>query len=115
MTRQRGITVEVLDYTKLAAACALHNLAEPSYGGNAILRRPSDGAAVVLSYEGVGATKIAPGVMYLDTQWSEWQCLPVAVVEACRTGEEQDLADFIRTFGDRLNVNHYRWYEWATS
>ena len=40
---------------------------------------------------------------------------PIEVAEACRTGESIDLADLIRSFGDRLEVNHLNWYEWATS
>lgn len=117
MTRKRGITVELLDQERLEQACQEHGLRPPSYGGNAILRQASTGHAVVLSYEGVASTTHGEGVMYLDTeayQWTgRWESLPVEAVEACRTGETKDLADFIRTFGSRLDVNHYRWAEWA--
>ena len=113
MTRRRGVTVELLDYTKLAKACADHGLAAPSYSTNGLLRRKSDGQPVIISYEGVGPRETRPGMAGLDTEWREWQFLPLAAVEACRTGEEQDLADLIRTFGSRLDVNHLNWYEWA--
>jgi len=45
--------------------------------------------------------------------FTEWQYLPLEVAEACRTGERVDLADHIRTFGSRLDVNHWHWYQWA--
>jgi hypothetical protein len=117
MTRPRGTTVEVLDYTKLAAACDEHAVNRPSYGTNGLLRKADGSAAVVISSEGVCSAKMPePGMVYLDTEWcAEWQALPLEAVEACRTGETRDLADLIRTFGYRLDVNHLQWREWAGS
>ena len=112
MSRERGVEVEVLDYEKLAAACHEYGLAAPSYSGNAILRR-RDGAAVVISYEGVANTELREGMVCVTTMFTEWQYLPLEVAEACRTGERVDLADHIRTFGSRLDVNHWHWYQWA--
>lgn len=34
-------------------------------------------------------------------------------IDYCRTGEPVDLADFIRTFGARLENNHAIWYRFA--
>jgi hypothetical protein len=113
VTRRRGTTVEVLDYEKLTAACIEHGLRPLSFTGNALLRRLDGGAAVVVSYEGVVSTKITMGKVYLDTQNYDWECLPIEAVEACRTGESIDLADHIRTFGSRLDVNHLLLVEWA--
>lgn len=117
MTRHdTGVTVELLDYTLLAAACDEHQLNRPAYGSNGILRRASDGAAVIISSEGVGSTKITEGMVYLDTEWvAEWQCLPLAAAEACRTGETRDLAHLVRTFGHRLDANVHDWKTWALS
>lgn len=114
MTRNKtGLMVELLDYEKLATACAGHGIAEPSFGSNAILRRVSDGQPVVISSEGVSSTKIEAGVAYLDTQAFDWQCLPIGELEACRTGESIDLADHVRTFGSRLDANVSSWSAWA--
>ena len=41
--------------------------------------------------------------------------LPVHDVIALSTSTPHDLADFIRTFGDRLDTNHSLWYNWAKS
>lgn len=112
MSRERGTTVEVLDYDKLAAACKEHGLARPRYAANGLLRRP-DGAAVVISSEGVGGTLLVPGKVSLDTEAYDWQFLPLEAAEACRTGETEDLAVLIRTFGSRLDVNHLNWVLWA--
>jgi hypothetical protein len=113
MTRRRGIEVEMLDYEKLQAACKAEGIAPPGYGTNGILRRLDGGAAVIVSSEGVGSTKILIGRIFLDTEWHEWQSLPLDVAEACRNGETRDLADLIRTFGSRLESNHYAWVQWA--
>jgi hypothetical protein len=113
MTRQRGIEVEMLDYAKLEAACKEHGIAAPSYGTNGLLRRLDGGAAVVISSEGVSASKLLTGRVYLDTEWHEWQSLPLDAVEACRNGVNKDLADLIRVFGSRLESNFYLWREWA--
>jgi len=110
--RPRGVMVENLDHTKLSEACLEAVIGPLSYSSNALLRG-ADGSAVVLSYEGVCESKTIPGRVYLDTQNVEWQTLPLDIVEACRTGEETDLADHIRTFGDRLDSNHYLWFRYA--
>jgi len=113
-TRKRGITVEILDYDKLTAACKEHGIAELSYMTNGLLRR-IDGAAVVISSEGVCESTVIEDRVYLDTivWFGPWQSLPRNAVEACLTGETRDLADHIRTFGSRLDVNVMVWQEWA--
>lgn len=113
MTRQRGILVEKLDHQKLAAAAKKHGLAELSYSTNGLLRR-ADGLAVIISSEGVCEKPRLRGVIYLDTQhFKDWESLPIEAVEPCLTGEMVDLADHIRTFGSRLDVNVLVWQEWA--
>jgi hypothetical protein len=113
MTRQRGVTVEMLDHDKLVAACKAEGIAAPGYSTNGLLRRLDGGAAVIISSEGVSASAILMGRVYLDTETFEWQSLPLDVAESCRNGETQDLADLIRTFGSRLESNHYAWFQWA--
>lgn len=113
MTRKQGVTVELLDYDLLAAACIEHHISAPAYMENGLLRRLDGGAAVIVSSEGVGSRKITLGMVYLDTDAFKWQCLPLAAVEACRTGVNEDLSTHIRTFGSRLDGNHYEWFTWA--
>jgi hypothetical protein len=113
MTRRRGIEVEMLDNQKLIAACKVGGIAPPSYSTNGLLRRLDGGAAVIISSEGVSASKLLTGRVFLDTEWHEWQSLPLDLAERCLTGEKRDLADLIRTFGSRLDVNHSQWVAWA--
>lgn len=115
MTRtHRAVPVEILDYKLLEAACKEHGLAEPSYGGNGIIRRRIDGAPVIISTEGVCSTNIVEGMVALDTQWfDDWQYLPIEAAEACRTGEIVDLSQHIRVFGSRLDINVADWAAWA--
>jgi hypothetical protein len=44
---------------------------------------------------------------------TDWQLLPIPVVEACLTGETIDLADLIRSFGDRMENNFHAWHNRA--
>jgi len=34
-------------------------------------------------------------------------------VQSALTGESMDLSEFIRTFGNRLDSNHWGWHNWA--
>lgn len=112
MARTRGYIVELLDHDKLSAACAALGIGAPSFFGNAVAQNP-DGVIAVISTEGVSKiTDVPDGHVCVDTQSFEWQYLPIEVVNECRTGETVDLADHIRTFGSRLDVNHLVWREW---
>ena len=114
-SRKRGVTVELLDYELLVLACRKNGISVPSYMANGILRRLDGGAAVIISSEGVASTKIQMGMIYLDTEsWDGPEYLPIDDVEECRTGETKDLADHIRTFGSRLDVNHWDWSRWVS-
>jgi len=110
--RPTGVTLDVLDYDALALLCRKHGLRPPGYTGNGIIRNRA-GHAVVLSTEGVGITEQRPGLISLDTQAFEWEWLPLDEVKACATGSTVDLADHIRSFGSRLEVNFSTWYDWA--
>lgn len=39
--------------------------------------------------------------------------LPFNIIQGALDGTNMDLADFIRVFGDRLDSNHYTWYDFT--
>ncbi|MFJ4167792.1 hypothetical protein ACIPY5_19745 [Microbacterium sp. NPDC089698] len=71
------------------------------------------GEAAVVNGEGVGAIADEHGIVDV---WFTYGfnliriALTLPTIAAAFTGEEIDLADGIRTFGGRLDANHYRWY-----
>ena len=73
----------------------------------------------LINEEGVGYTSDEMGrvtVLYHSNEFgaSGWIDIHRRVVEKCLTKEVVDLADVIRTFGDRLENNHYLWYSRLT-
>ena len=118
-TRYRGAVVTVLDGEKLLTAAraeaasqypdmrpeSLHSIYQQ------MLMVTSGGRHAVVNSEGVGSREE-------DGRLSVWlvadmTVMPVEVsvpaVLAARTAEAIDLADGIRTFGIRLDVNHGLW------
>ena len=71
------------------------------------------GTGSVVNGEGVGA--IANESDYIEVYFGygmEWVpvMLPLSKVGNAATEQRIDLADGIRTFGSRLDVNHFRWF-----
>jgi hypothetical protein len=107
------VTVELLDPKKLAEACKSAGLQPLSFSSNALLRC-ADGTVYVVSSEGVSDDSKRDDMVVVDTQtMTDWQLLPIPVVEACLTGETIDLADLIRSFGDRMENNFHAWHNRA--
>lgn len=71
----------------------------------------------VINSEGVGhfADKDGTARVYfwLDANYMDSVELDLPTIDGCMDGGHVDIADFIRTFGDRLHANHYAWYSWA--
>tara|TARA_R110001606_G_C14898706_1_gene593691 strand:+ start:67 stop:492 length:426 start_codon:yes stop_codon:yes gene_type:complete len=84
----------------------------------------TQGAPALVNTEGVGGfanlTKGSKATIEVWFSIGEYGYLrsidlPVHDVIALSTSTPHDLADFIRTFGDRLDTNHSLWYNWAKS
>jgi len=69
----------------------------------------------VICQEGVGWEQDSYGCLEIPTnigQWSHYEghvFLSIEVVKSCLTGEQLDVSDYVRTFGDRLDSNCYLW------
>ena len=71
------------------------------------------GTGAVVNGEGVGA--VADETDHIEVYFCygmTWTPVPMAMVKVgdAATEERIDLADGIRTFGSRLDVNHLRWF-----
>lgn len=121
--RQRGAIATVLDQSILAKHA---NGQAKSLGddgsllfqagpGPQMLLDTEDGPAVINS-EGVGHTlKDGTITTYLHYGMSLMPItLPLAAIESAKTSEKIDIADGIRTFGSRLDVNHHLWFDRTT-
>ena len=119
-TRPTGAIAQVLDHEALALAARPYFAAQydgrnPQHLTSAhrqMLIAVDRGLPAVVNHEGVGATQDEDGNV------SVWLCsgmdllpvsIPLDVIGATITGELIDLADGIRTFGARLDVNHAEW------
>ena len=125
-TRRRGATATVLDREMLLVAAREQfpsqypDFAEEAGGlthgpGHQMLLETADGLAVVNS-EGVGNGTVDGTISLHFSYGFTWTpvTLTVEQVEAAKTSETIDLADGIRTFGDRLDSNHFLWWSRAT-
>lgn len=70
---------------------------------------------VVINPEGVGYTSDEMGrvtILYFTEGFasSGWIDIHKSIVMSCATDEQDDLADIIRTFGDRLETNFDIWH-----
>lgn len=82
--------------------------------GRQMLLNTNDGPAVI-NAEGVGNLP-SKGTIAVFLSYGMTPTpvdLPVSVIEAAKTDEKIDLADGIRIFGSRLDVNHHEWYSRA--
>jgi len=79
--------------------CTVQPVAQKDKYGleTALAMRESDGAYFLVNYEGVGYQIDGNEKVKLD-----------------EIGEPVDLADWIRTFGDRLDSNHWHWFNRLT-
>lgn len=118
--RERGAIVDILDGAKLEEAAwkvALANGANPEHrkflsaeGTSNYLLNTQRGLAVV-GTEGVGSWETPDGVNVHFSYFASHTTfvIPVKTVLAARSGKTADLADVIREFGDRLEVNFGIW------
>lgn len=118
--RQRGAIVDILDGKKLEEAAwkvALELGANPEHrkfmsatGTPNYLLNTSRGMAVV-GIEGVGSWETPAGVNVHLSYFASNTTFVVSAkdIKAAMTGKTADLADVIREFGDRLEVNFGIW------
>lgn len=136
--RVRGCMVDVLDNDKVTAV-ALKVMAAQFGTTPGALRKEGwqvDGPLViafdhkseafdrerkyaVVCTEGVGWSCDMNGRIHIPLRcgWSGQQDVEIApkVLLACVAGEQVDLADHVRSFGDRLETNFSLWYERFTA
>lgn len=138
--RERGITVQVLDMSSLeGSALKMRQEMKPDcyeariYGGEIAVARDSNGTLYAICTEGVGyeVTKESPMELLFhgsyrlrDEETGEitsgshsFDMMPFASIElgpdellAYPVKEEKDLADFVRSFGARLEQNFWLWF-----
>jgi hypothetical protein len=68
------------------------------------------GTAYVLCTEGVGWEVTEDRPLIVDTFGGEYTLTLAEVRERAERGTDTDLADFVRTFGARLDSNFYGWH-----
>jgi hypothetical protein len=125
--RERGTMLDLIDTQKLQEICrGIFNLqyGEESAGKNQLtiwkdIAIARDGKAketyydrdtVLICSEGVGWTVEERGLILVPTGDSGGICVSGEVLQSLKTGEQIDLADHIRTFGDRLENNFDLWH-----
>ena len=126
--RITGINATPLDQDKLADAIADALVKAGETSVNRAKIEPMDAVVVwsqtgpaiaVVNDEGVGGYESEDQVRVWFTYGKEGMfyhdvLVPVAdILGASEMPEEVDLADFIRTFGARLDSNHEIWARWA--
>ena len=123
--RERGATGYVLDSNKLAQA--IRDAVKPDASADdfpplqSVLVFGEGTKWAIVNYEGVGNFAddydAKPHAYYCYKGGFQIESVPLTwdVVTECRDMTEPpvDLADFIRTFGDRLDNNHAIWYRFA--
>ena len=114
-SRKRGAYVALLDGDKVRAFL---ESAGWDYPGQLGLILSSDGErAAIIGTEGVGMTTNNDGspVRYYGLAGFMWTETDMHVGDICHafTGKRMDVADFVRTFGSRLDVNAAQWTRFA--
>ncbi len=121
-TRPAGALTTVLDSEALLAA-AREQLPLQYPGSDPVALRDGPlpqmlftvdrGEAAVVNGEGVGAVADEHDIVDVWFTYG-YELIKIALtlptIANAFTGDEIDLADGIRTFGGRLDANHYRWY-----
>jgi hypothetical protein len=98
--RKRGITVRTFDAS---------NGTERPMMTYALAHGP-DGRNYVICSEGVGWEVTTDEPLYVQTFSGGYELSLAEVFTASAHGTDVDLADHIRTFGSRLDSNHYMWH-----
>lgn len=70
----------------------------------------SAGKVYVICTEGVGWEVTSDRPLFVDSMAGGYELPLAAVMAAASLGKTVDLADHIRTFGSRLDSNHYQWH-----
>lgn len=112
-TRTRGVIVTEVPQSAFAALEAVGNRIDTYY---LIDRGEGDGPRYgLIDTEGVTRTPVN-GLFHVLSAWrdAEYAVSAERIVEDTKGGEEHDLADVVRTFGDRLESNFSRARRWAT-
>lgn len=100
MTRNRGTIVRTFD-------AAREGMDRPVYAYAYAVG--TDGRTYVICSEGVGWEVTEDRPLIVDTFGGEYVMPLTEVRERAENGTDVDLADHIRTFGSRLDSNHYMW------
>ena len=118
--RATGYPVRVVDRSKLDAVIRdrvvnVHGGTEEDamrYGaGSAVLVKTDKGVAYICT-EGVGWWADEDGTIEVEFHSGMhigYTAIPLEDVVACVSDQTVELADFIRTFGDRLDSNFWLW------
>lgn len=124
--RTRGVTLRVLDFTKILAeeGLPLEEGERAHLGFEPYAAAEHNGQLYVVCNEGVGWKVSEDEPLRLDifvdhpdtiAIFPRWQLLlPPDAVRSAMTDEETDLADLIRSFGFRLESNFWTLYRELT-
>jgi hypothetical protein len=125
--RTKGFTGQLVDGKKLAtiandiyrlqysnefSECTVDNLLLVTLEEKNVFGDPK--YALVCS-EGVGWEQDTYGCLEVPTNIGQWGCwngrvfISVETVKECLTGTTEDISEYIRTFGDRLDDNCWLW------
>lgn len=79
-----------------------------------MLLRVDHGEAAIVNNEGVGNVADEHSIVDVWFTYNQYELLEVSLplneIADTATDDKIDIAFGIRTFGDRLDSNHYRWY-----
>lgn len=114
--RTHGSTGIILDSAKIQSYLDAHAGGAKVYGELLYLTHlavRANGRSAVIGTEGVGTyvemnSDYIPVYVLFGFQWDE-VAIPKDVIFGAFTDERADVADFVRTFGSRLDVNAYIW------
>ena len=118
--RKKGYIGQIVSGEKLAEICnEVYKLQYVEPSGctveDLLLIELRDNKYALVCTEGVGWKQDDYNLINVPTNVGDWSIynghvdLSVAVIKTCLTGETQDIADYIRVFGDRLDTNCSIW------
>lgn len=113
-SRATGTKVQLLDMAKVLTLwqTAADSTSDPSFLASGLITNVS-GEVRTINSEGVQGI-IREGTLPVYT-WAGYLEFTPAELKTALSGEEVDLADYIRTFGDRLERNFYYARTWSLS